>query len=103
MPDHTAARGKALMWLGHWLRWQGEFAAAGRAADEAMAIFRDLGDEVSMNAARAERGLVCGNLGEYFVAQHARAERARTALPVHAAGSRCSSTGDQAAPGLGPG
>ena len=61
----TSARARALLLLGHLLRWRRGFARARDAADEAASIFAAVGDAAGACDARVAVGLVHGNLGEY--------------------------------------
>jgi tetratricopeptide (TPR) repeat protein len=74
VPDPTPARGRALIYLSHLGRWQRDFAVALACAEEAVAIFDQLGDQVNANRARSDVALAWGNLGE-----HARAIAAQAA------------------------
>ena len=68
-PERTAARGRALLFLDHLLRWQREHAATALAfAREAVEIFREVGDAEYENRARADVAMSRANSGD-----HARA------------------------------
>jgi predicted ATPase len=67
-PERTATRGSAILYLNHLLRWQRAFEPAVAFAEEAVAIFAELGDPLRENRARSDLALARANLGE-----HARA------------------------------
>src|SRR5262249_6559178 len=67
-PEPTATRAEALLALGHQRRWLHEFALAGGASEEALAIYRALPDEPGVAAATAAVGLVAASRGDYALA-----------------------------------
>jgi non-specific serine/threonine protein kinase len=67
-PESTASRAEALLVLGPHLRWLHRFAEAGRASDEALAIYVALHDERGIAFATGAQGLVAANLGDYTLA-----------------------------------
>jgi predicted ATPase len=73
-PDPTSARGRALNYLSHLGRWQRDFAYSLACAEEAVALFEQLGEPVNAKRARSDVALAWGNLGE-----HARALAAQEA------------------------
>jgi predicted ATPase/class 3 adenylate cyclase len=64
-PAPTTARARCLLALGHFLRWEHEFARAGGAAREARELFEALGDADGAAEAASHEGLVAANLGDY--------------------------------------
>jgi hypothetical protein len=64
-PAHTVSRASALCLLDNTLRLQHEFEAASRAAEEALTIYRELGDGQGIAEATAGLGLVAANRGDY--------------------------------------
>src|SRR5262249_44105160 len=64
-PVPSASRATALLVLDHTLRFLHEFELAGRAAHEALAIYRKLGDERGIAEATSHVGLVVANQGDY--------------------------------------
>src|SRR5262249_26299684 len=63
----TARPANALLLLYHSLRFLHEFELAGRAADEALAIYTELGDEQGIAEATSHVGMVAANRGDYVL------------------------------------
>jgi non-specific serine/threonine protein kinase len=64
-PVPSASRASALLWLDHTLRFLHEFELARRAANEALAIYRELRDEQGIAEAMSHVGMVVANQGDY--------------------------------------
>jgi non-specific serine/threonine protein kinase len=64
-PAPNASRASALLVLDHTLRHLHEFELAGRAAEEALAIYRELGDERGIAEANSHLGMVEASRGRY--------------------------------------
>jgi len=67
--QHTAVRGKVLIGASAFAVYQGKYTTAREYADEALSIFRELGDRRSMARAFNELGLVALYQGRYAAAR----------------------------------